>query len=174
MKRGEPILVRLLYLCAALTVLSAGSCTPTSEATADAQPIKYSHKLHVQDNDMECTDCHIYAESLARATIPNIEVCGDCHADEPMTDSPEEQKVIDYVTESKKIPWMKVYRVPPHVYFSHRRHTALAGIECATCHGDVEEMTEPIRRPLVPVSMGRCIACHESRGVDNDCTRCHR
>jgi hypothetical protein len=123
---------------------------------------------------MECTECHIYAESHARATIPNIEVCADCHADEPMTDSVEEQKLIEYVTEGRKIPWTMIYRVPSHVYFSHRRHTALAQIECAVCHGNVEEMTEPIHEPFVAVSMNGCVACHERRGVDNDCTRCHR
>ena len=123
---------------------------------------------------MECTDCHLYVETHARATIPNIEVCEDCHSEEPTTDSVEEQKLIDYVTRGEKIPWTKIYRVPSHVYFSHRRHTALGGISCITCHGNIEEMTVPPDEQFVSVSMNWCIDCHEKNQVDNECTRCHR
>lgn len=123
---------------------------------------------------MECVDCHRYVQSHARATIPNIEVCADCHFDEPATDSPEEAKLLAYVNEGRKIPWNKVYRVPSHVYFSHRRHTVLGQVECTTCHGNVGEMSEPLHKQLVTVKMARCIKCHEGSGVDNDCTRCHR
>ena len=163
----------LLCLCVVVSLLFA-SCTSTGEAASNKQPIKYNHKLHVQENDMECVDCHRYARTHARATIPNIEVCGDCHADEPTSDSPEEAKLITYVTEGRKIPWAKIYRVPSHVYFSHRRHTTIAQIDCATCHGNVEEMTTPLTRPLTKISMKRCLECHERNRVDNDCTRCHR
>jgi hypothetical protein len=123
---------------------------------------------------MECTDCHLYVETHARATIPNIEVCEECHSDEPMTESAEEQKVVDYVTRGEKIPWRKIYRVASHVYFSHRRHTTLAQIDCATCHGNVGEMTLPPDEPHVPIAMDTCMECHERNQVNNDCTRCHR
>lgn len=123
---------------------------------------------------MDCIECHLYANTHARATIPNIEVCADCHSDEPMTDSPEEKKLIDHVTRGEKIRWTKIYRVPPHVYFSHRRHTALGGIDCVVCHGNMEEMTAPPEKPVVPVRMDWCMNCHDQHQVDNDCTRCHR
>lgn len=163
-----------LYPCFALALFSVSGCSRTSEAASRNQPIQYNHKLHVQDNEMECVECHQYAESHARATIPNIEVCGDCHSDEPMTDSVEEAKLIEYVSDGRKIPWTKVYRVPSHVYFSHRRHTTLGQVDCATCHGSVEDMTTPFSRPSVRMSMDWCMKCHETNGVDNDCTRCHR
>jgi hypothetical protein len=155
-------------------LLSAYSCTRSGEAASHKQPITYNHQVHVEENDMECTDCHLYVETRARATIPNIEVCGECHSDEPMTESAEEQKVVDYVSRGEKIPWLKIYRVPSHVYFSHRRHTALGEIACATCHGDMERMTTPPPKPAVPISMDRCMGCHEQNQVSNDCTRCHR
>jgi predicted CXXCH cytochrome family protein len=155
-------------------LLPVYSCAPTSEAASDKQPIQYNHQLHVQENDMECAECHLYVQSHARATIPNIEVCADCHSDEPTTESPEEAKLIEYVMEGRRIPWTKVYRVPSHVYFSHRRHTTLGQIECTTCHGNAEEMSTPFDKPLVSMSMNWCMECHERNGVDNDCTRCHR
>ncbi len=123
---------------------------------------------------MECVECHAYAATHARATIPNIEICADCHSDEPETDSPEEAKLIEYVNTETRIPWRKVYRLESHVYFSHVRHTTVAGIECAVCHGDVETMTAPFESRPVPISMERCMDCHEEEGVSTDCVACHR
>jgi c(7)-type cytochrome triheme protein len=137
------------------------------------QPIKYNHKKHVKELEMDCTECHRYAKTMARATIPNIEVCQDCHA-EPMTDSGEEKKLVSYITKGEKIPWVKVYRVPSNVYFSHRRHTVLAGIDCTVCHGDIGKLDKPVTRQLVRISMKNCLKCHEKEKAETDCTRCHR
>jgi hypothetical protein len=64
--------------------------------------------------------------------------------------------------------------VDDHVYFSHRRHTTLAGIECAECHGNVESMTTPVVESYLPTSMEGCIKCHEERGAATECVACHR
>ncbi len=139
----------------------------------EQQPIIYSHEQHVTELEMECLDCHTRAKIAARATIPNIEVCGDCHSDTE-TDNVEERKVGQYVIDGKRIPWRQVHRVPDYAYFSHRRHVALGEIECSTCHGDVANMKTPFVRPFRPIKMSWCISCHEKRSVTNDCTACHR
>jgi hypothetical protein len=157
-----------------LVLVFSSLCLSFGGAKSLTQPIKYNHKLHVQEQGLECVECHKYANSHARATIPNIEVCQECHSDEPIADSPEEKILISYITAAKKIPWRKVYSVPTHVYFSHRRHTTLGQIDCAICHGRVEELTQPIQKQIVPISMDRCMKCHEMNGIDNECTRCHR
>ena len=171
---GRRRLSTLLCLCITPLSLFALSCMRNSEAAPGKQPITYNHKIHVQDNEMECVDCHRYAKTGAWATIPNIEVCRDCHLDEPSTESGEEQKVIDYISRGEKIPWKKVYRVPSHVYFSHRRHTAMGRIDCGVCHGNVEELTVPPDMQRISISMGACMECHDRNQVDNDCVRCHR
>lgn len=163
--------MRRLYF-AILPLLLACS-GPSSRGQAE-QPIQYNHNLHVVQEEIDCDECHRYAATHARATIPNIEVCGDCHSDEPITDSPEEARLIEYVDGGEKIPWRKVYRVDDHVYFSHRRHTTLAGIECAECHGNVESMTTPVVESYLPTSMEGCIKCHEERGAATECVACHR
>lgn len=150
------------------------SCSASSSDVQREQPIQYNHNLHVQEQEMDCLECHPYAATHARATIPNIEICGECHSDEPMSDSPEEVKLIEYVDGGKRIPWRKVYHLEDHIYFSHRRHTTLAEIECVVCHGDTEAMTAPYVRPVVPVTMDRCMECHEESGVTADCVSCHR
>lgn len=137
------------------------------------QPIAFNHRLHLEDLAMDCTDCHLYAESGVRATIPNLEVCSDCH-EEAVTESPEEARLVEHIASGERIPWQKVYRVPPHVYFSHRRHTAIAGIDCESCHGVMREQVQPVTRPAVRITMDRCMDCHYETGASNDCLLCHR
>jgi len=137
------------------------------------QPVAYNHNLHVVENDMDCLDCHRYAERNARASIPNIEVCIDCH-EEAVSESPAEAALLNYISENKLIPWRQVYEVPDHAYFSHRRHVKLGRLECSTCHGDISKQTTPIVAPVTEVVMEWCIECHKQRNVSTDCYACHR
>ena len=70
-------------------------------------------------------------------------------------------KVHGFVARGEPIPWRRLYRVPSHVFFSHRRHVAMAGIVCAECHGPMEEQTRPPDRALVAHDMDDCMECHE-------------
>ena len=136
------------------------------------QPIAFNHELHVEEMGAECTDCHQHVLDGARATIPNIGVCADCH-EEAQTDSPEEARLVEYIQAGEPIPWLKVYTVPDHVYFSHRRHAAIAEIACETCHGEVGQQSQPVTRPAVEMTMDHCMDCHEETGASNDCIWCH-
>ncbi len=137
------------------------------------QPIAYNHNKHVEENDMECLDCHKYAEENPRASIPNIEVCRDCH-EGATSESEEEAILLNFINENKKIPWRQIYSVPDYAYFSHRRHVKLGKLECTVCHGEVSTFTSPISKPFVKIKMGWCMDCHEERGVTTDCYACHR
>ena len=138
------------------------------------QPISYNHKVHIEEADLECIDCHIYVESMALASIPNINLCTDCHNEEPISESQEELKLIKFIEEKQNIPWKQIYSVPDHVYFSHRRHVVLGEIECSTCHGNVTELTAPAQYPYLIPSMDNCIDCHKQHKITNDCLTCHR
>jgi len=137
------------------------------------QPIKYNHRLHVIENEMECTDCHQGAKSSKLATLPSITVCLDCH-DEALTDSKEEEKIRTFRGKGMDIPWQKILRMPDHVYFSHYRHTVLAKIDCFTCHGRMDKVTSPPDKPLKRMRMKDCIQCHKKNKVTQDCIACHR
>jgi hypothetical protein len=166
------ILVVLTTLCGAL-----GAITYIRNDPAVTQPIAMNHQAHVRKFQIKCVQCHVGAESAARATIPNIEVCGQvCHRpDMPaLTKSPEEIKLRKYLESGERIPWKKVYRVDSHVYFSHARHTALAQLSCEMCHGNVGDMTTPVERQAEVITMERCMVCHERYRVSNDCNTCHR
>lgn len=137
-----------------------------------SQPIQYNHAVHIS-NGMACVDCHGGARDAAQATLPAVDVCLMCHA-EALTESAEEEKIRALAAAGQGIPWQQVTRVPRHVYFSHRRHVTLGGLECGDCHGPMETRTEPPRRPFRPVTMESCMECHEQRKVRNDCNDCHR
>jgi hypothetical protein len=135
------------------------------------QPIAYTHKVHVQQNGMHCTDCHIGVEKGPMASIPGISICMSCHED-TATDKPEIQKLAAYFKRGEDIPWQRVYGFPPisHVKFNHAPHIR-AKVECSTCHGDIPNMTQAQR--VVNHTMGFCKNCHEEKKASNDCMTCH-
>jgi hypothetical protein len=138
------------------------------------QPVAYSHKVHIENAGLHCTDCHTHAEDNASATVPSLEICQNCHSSDPVSKSPEELKVLKYVAEKKEIPWVRVYKVPDHVYFSHRRHVTKGKLECSLCHGNMNEQAIPVSSPFLPVTMKNCMNCHKEHKVTNDCLACHR
>ncbi len=161
-----------LILIAIGLVVGAGSALSWTFRSVD-QPLAFNHRLHVEDVGADCTDCHLYALTGVRATIPNIQSCVDCHP-ESLTESAEEARLIEFIEAGQPIPWKKVYWVPDHVYFSHRRHAALGEIACGVCHGPVGARDQPVTRALVEMSMDACMNCHEETDASNDCIACHR
>ena len=137
------------------------------------QPIAYNHKKHIENAGLGCFDCHTRVLKFPKATIPNIGFCKDCHED-PMTDSGEEKKLVEYIRKGQPIPWIQVHRVPDYAYFSHARHVSLGKVACQDCHGDVNHMTLPFSKPHTPITMSFCTKCHERKGVTTDCASCHR
>lgn len=157
-------------LCILLGCLLLGACENAPAAVT--QPIQFNHKAHVEKG-LPCDGCHQSVEKAASAGIPKTETCMMCHQG-AITDSPEEEKVRQYGDKGLQIPWQRVYEVQGHVYFSHRRHVALGGVECVQCHGPVGESTAPVTVAAVPVRMDRCVGCHTQKGVTIDCNACHR
>ena len=137
------------------------------------QPIAYNHNIHIEQEGLECADCHVNAKEKKIATIPTLEICLDCHDVEPLSDSPEEAKLGQYIETEEEIPWEQVNAVPDHVYFSHRRHVSIGELECSNCHGDITAQTIPATAPFVPITMEWCMDCHKEHGVTNDCLACH-
>jgi hypothetical protein len=78
------------------------------------------------------------------------------------------------------IEWVKVHNLPDFVYFNHSAHVT-AGVECQTCHGEVQTM-ERVRQ-VNDLSMGWCVNCHRDANANGvkgkkvyastDCITCH-
>lgn len=136
------------------------------------QPLEYSHKVHTEL--LKCEECHTGVANSAYATLPDIKVCMGCHQTDPVSNSPEEKKLISYIKSNQNIPWKRIYRNPVHVYFSHSRHVSSGKLQCETCHGDMGKTSRPPSKALVNLGMGECIACHERENVDRSCITCHK
>ena len=136
------------------------------------QPIAFNHQKHIQ-NHLACVTCHPLSEQYARAGMPGVKTCVRCHED-VIYRKPEKDKIQSYYRSNQEIPWQRVYRVKSHAYFSHRRHTAIAKLNCVECHGQVADYDKPITQPFMEIKMNNCLACHEEKQASVDCVDCHR
>ncbi len=136
------------------------------------QPIAFSHRIHVSQNEIPCMYCHAYADKSPSAGVPSVSKCMGCHK-VIATDSPEIQKLYEYWEKQEPIPWIKVHDVPDFVHFTHKRHIK-AGLKCQHCHGPIETMDRVTR--VSSLKMPWCVDCHTERQVENgrDCWTCHK
>ena len=147
-----------------------------SQGYAPDQPIKFSHALHVGQNQIECQYCHTGVEKSKHASIPGTQICMNCHKyvqQGPKYGKEEIAKIYNYagwdpdkakfVEAPKNIEWVKIHNLPDHVYFNHSQHVKVGGIKCQTCHGKVEEYE--VMKQFAPLSMGWCINCHRQTKV---------
>lgn len=136
---------------------------------APTQPIPFPHKIHAGDNKIPCLYCHTNAERSRHATIPSVNICLNCHSVVAL-DKPGVQQLHKYADAGQVVPWVRVHRLPDHVYFPHKWHVA-KGIACQRCHGKIEAMN--VVRQDQPLKMGWCISCHRQNKVTTECNACH-
>jgi len=153
---------------------------------APIQPIHYSHRIHAGDNEIDCKYCHSAARVSKNAGIPSLNVCMNCHKNisevAESTATPEYSKAFydeqiqklytavgwdkttqSYTGKTQPVKWVRIHNLPDFVYFNHSQHVTVAGIECQTCHGPVEEYE--IQKQFAPLTMGWCIDCHRKTDV---------
>lgn len=147
---------------------------------APEQPIKYSHKIHAGDYNIDCQYCHTGVTMGRKAAVPSLNICFNCH--EIVGDGkPEVEKLRKYWDENKVPNWVRIHNLPDHVRFSHQPHIhALlkpgqpSKEACKPCHGDIASME--VVEQAKPINMGFCISCHrenEKLGARVDCSTCH-
>lgn len=134
------------------------------------QPIAFTHKVHLEKG-LQCAFCHAGVDQGPDARIPSVSLCMTCHQ-VIATDKPEIKKLAQYKARGEDVPWQRVYGFEPssHVKFNHAPHIR-AGVDCATCHGDLHTMTVAERK--VDHTMGFCVQCHKQNNAPIDCVTCH-
>jgi len=150
---------------------------------APKQPIAFSHRVHAGVNHVPCQYCHTNANRSRVATIPAVQTCMNCHRYVSMADSDViKNAVVARLDTDAPMKWVRVYRLPDHVFFDHRAHVH-AGVQCETCHGDVKSMDVVTR--VMDMRMGKCLDCHQDprrylppkstiKKGPTDCSACHR
>jgi len=195
MKTGDPrgsvrarvgtvlILVGLTWSCKSQPVPNSTVFTPAHVSITQAaqhffgirpepqQPLAYTHTVHVKGSGLKCDYCHDGASKGPIARFPSATLCMGCH-EEVATDKPSIQKLAAYFEKGQEPPWQRVYgwNEEAHVRFNHAPHIR-ASVDCATCHGDVAQMT--VARRAVDHTMGFCVNCHTERKASIDCLACH-
>jgi mono/diheme cytochrome c family protein len=129
---------------------------------APDQPIPFSHKLHAGEYEIDCKYCHTGALRGKNAGIPSSNICMNCHNTIKNT-SPEIQKIYKAIETDTPIQWVRVHNLPDLAYFNHSQHVVVAGLECQTCHGEIQEME--VVQQLSKLTMGWCIDCHRKTDV---------
>jgi len=149
----------------------------TGKGYKPEQPIRFSHKLHAGDNEIDCRYCHNSVEKSRHAGIPTVNVCMNCHKGiqtGPQYKEKEIAKIYEAAgfdpkeqtydnSKQNPIKWIKVHNLPDHVYFNHSQHVVVGKVECATCHGDLKSMT--VAEQKAPLTMKWCIDCHRKTEV---------
>ena len=144
------------------------------------QPIKYSHKIHAGELQIDCKYCHSTAEKSKQASVPSVNTCMNCHKAVQLRDryegeiSPEIKKIyaaMDYNAEDqtygnnpKPIRWIRIHNLPDHAFFNHSMHVKGAGVTCQTCHGPIQTME--VVEQYSTLQMAWCINCHKERKID--------
>lgn len=148
-------------------VFPCSRCHVGGEPTVDALPT-LAHSAHLEKG-LECADCHQPEGEDTEPTIPDAEICQECHED-PSQSSERAQAYFAAALlpdGTRRFPkrW-KTQDVDP----KHTRHAA-AGIACAACHG--EASAEPFIKPRSVPLMNACVTCHKERNAPAECATCH-
>ena len=182
------IVVAILFLLSsAYFVFGFLSQIGVDQGYEPVQPIHYSHRIHAGDNGIDCKYCHSSARVSKHSGIPSLNVCMNCHKSiyevSPETATEEYSKEFydgeiqklykaagwddaeqKYTGESQPVKWVRIHNLPDFAYFNHSQHVTVAGVECQTCHGPVEEME--VMYQHAPLTMGWCINCHRETNVN--------
>jgi hypothetical protein len=152
------------------TQASTGAPTISNPAPAPGQPVAFSHKKHITEAKVACNDCHEPSHNGSTLVIPQATKCMQCHAT-IATDKPDIKRIADAAQNNQVLQWVRVYRVPSFVTFSHKTHTS-SGAQCEDCHGPVAQRDAIALEK--DISMGGCISCHTQKAAPTGCDTCHQ
>ncbi|NOZ00162.1 MAG: cytochrome c3 family protein [Chloroflexi bacterium] len=167
-------MVRAVLAIAVLALVGGAAWGAYQTQRLPQQPIEFRHNLHI-GLGVQCLYCHPGAWQGQSAGLPTQSKCWGCHQ-QIDRQTPELDKLAQYVEDGVSIPWVPVALMPDFVYFSHRPHIA-AGVNCETCHGDLSKMT--VAEPQKGMDMGWCLKCHKELAPEKetkliDCATCHQ
>lgn len=160
-----------VFWCGAVYPLAFAGNDDKAEKPPQAviQPLPFSHKRH-RSAGLECIDCHAGAKTRETAGLPPVKKCMYCHVG-ILNDSPAIRRLAAAQKSGEPIQWVRVYRLPDFVFFSHASH-AKAGVDCAICHGPAAD--RDVLAPEVSTKMQRCVDCHRERHASIECSLCHQ
>lgn len=132
--------------------------------------IKFSHQLHVQENELSCDQCHPKEEGGTMG-LPTMDTCAECHEIE--VDNPSEKCLLCHTPESASKDYEVAPKAKPLSYadvtFDHEVHEE---VECHTCHKGIET-SQKLAQIEFP-TMLTCTQCHNGEEAPAECETCHQ
>ncbi len=129
--------------------------------------LTFSHKYHIEEEGVECTECHTAVEESklgADDLLPTMSTCFDCHEDEE-----DNCTFCHENTKNKRIILPRVTDYNPK--FNHIKH-ADEGISCIKCHEGINNKESAAGSVHLPM-MSDCMECHETPETIAGCYKCH-
>ena len=149
----------------ALLISAAGCLVGNQLAIYKQRPIKFSHQVHLEKAELDCSDCHTQATGSDHAGMPAIGACQLCHSEDA-----DIAKYLKPFEVNGKVTFTEVTKLPEDVKFSHKRHLD-EGVKCEDCHQGIKT-SEAVSEKLA-LAMDDCIRCHGRKKVSVDCKTCH-
>jgi hypothetical protein len=136
-----------------------------------SQPIPFSHKTHIGEVKLTCTDCHAYPAKFGDSVgIPDAPKCLECHSFSA-ANTPTRSTLNAFVEKKETIPWVRIFALKTFVFFDHRYHL-MNGAGCEDCHGPIST-EDVVSDRLQTTSMNFCQPCHVKTHALTGCTTCH-
>jgi hypothetical protein len=154
-----------LIIMLSVGIAGIGWDVVSSTVVVNQSDIVFSHKLHVDENEIECEDCHgsIATSDLASdENLPSMDDCGSCHDIED-----DEQCGLCHKDPDDPGGYAITER---ELIFSHKKHME-NDAKCRVCHEGIELIAGG--DPSVMPEMIVCFECHDSKKEMADCARCH-
>ncbi|MDZ7261225.1 MAG: cytochrome C [candidate division KSB1 bacterium] len=128
--------------------------------------IKFSHRIHVKEAEMACTDCHGNIEQSTKAedrNLPSKSVCSNCHDVQDTSTC-----TLCHVTLEKLESFANPVR---RFYFNHKIHVTEEKLGCERCHPGMEDVDLGEGKKIPPRE--NCNACHNGLAASMACLVCH-
>lgn len=133
-----------------------------------SQPLAFSHRVHVVQEELDCVICHEDAYAADAPGMPYPDTCMLCHEDTAEDTPPERRIETLFVDETYAAGHWSA--LSDEVIFSHAAHVG-AEIGCAECHVGIDENER--LDASIGVDMRACTTCHAARAQPNECATCH-
>lgn len=157
-----------LGVCCTLALTVVLSSRDVGQSKEQPRNVKFSHRFHVRDAGVVCTDCHGAAQTSKLVTdnlFATHENCQSCH-EEQMSSK------CSYCHLSEDQSSYRTSETPKrNLAFSHEFHVKGQKVECEKCHMGVDqaEIGVTVKIPGMPT----CNTCHNDLKAANTCEGCH-
>lgn len=152
-----------------ISLLLLGAGCVLLERWTEPTGLRFSHGVHVIDQELACEMCHEDIGVADAPGMPSPDTCAICHSELDAEKEPGDR--VDSLFQDGVFLTSRTVPLQDEVHFSHLRHVEGAGA-CDACHASIlEEGGADFDHPVV--GMEGCMACHEERNQPNACATCH-